>query len=93
VHHVEAIQLAGDNGRSSQPRLVDALHQMANQSRFTCADLAGNYDKALALRQTVPQIRQRLAVRRALEIILRIGRQLERSSGQAVIFVVHLFCP
>src|SRR5690606_38527152 len=51
---------------------------------------AGDDDEAFALRQAIAQIRQRLAMRRALEIEMRVRRELERSALQSIELIVHL---
>ena len=56
LHHVVAIQMAGDDGRSGQARLVDSLHQMADQCRFACPHFASDDDKAFTLRQAITKV-------------------------------------
>ena len=74
MHHIETIKLAGNNRCRSQPRFINTLHQMADQSRLTRTDFAGDDNKPFTLSKAIAKIRQRLPMRRAFEIKLRIGR-------------------
>ena len=72
---------------------VDIGQQMRDQGRLAGADLAGDDDEALALGEAVAQIGHRLLVGAAVEPEARVGRQLERLSGQAVSLGVHVSLP
>src|SRR3546814_17907669 len=62
---------------------------MPDQRCLAGADIAGDDDEALALRQAIAQIGHCLPVRAAFEIESGIGRQLERASGEAIELIVH----
>ena len=62
---------------------------MSDQRRFARADLAGDDDEALTLRQAIAKIAHRLLVAGALEIELRVGGELEGSPAEAVELFVH----
>ena len=81
MDHVQAIKLAGDNGRRCQAGLVHTLHQMADERRFARTDFAGDDNEAFALSKTIAQIGQCLAMRRAFKIELRVRRKLKWASG------------
>src|SRR3546814_17646506 len=59
-----------------QPCRIDSRHQLTHQRRLSRSDIAGDNDKALALRQTIAQIGPLLAVRRAFifEMRIKIGK-------------------
>ena len=88
-----AIELAGHHLRGGKPGRIDGRHQMRDESRFACANLASNDDKAFALRQAIAQIGQRLAMRQAFEIESRIGCQLERTALQPIEIIEHNLPP
>ncbi len=90
LHQIKRIELAGNNRRRGQANLVDRLHQVADQCRLARSNFTGDDNEAFTLRKAIAEIGQRLTVRSALEIIMRIGSQLERAPGQAIILVVHL---
>ena len=93
MHQLFAVELAGDDLGGGQPGRIDSRHQMRDQRGFARADFAGDDDKAFALRQTIAQIGQRLAVRQAFEIESRIRRQLERSAFQPIEIIEHRVPP
>src|SRR3546814_17774458 len=66
---------------------------MPDQRCLAGADIAGDDDEALALRQAIAQIGHCLTVRAAFEIESGIGRQLERASGEAIEMIVHRTFP
>ena len=90
AEHVVALDLGRDQADRVQPRAVDIGEQMLDQGRLAGADLAGDGDEALALRQAVAEIGHRLAVGAALEPEARVGRQLERLPGQVEMLDIHV---
>ena len=89
ANDILAVELGGDDIGGGQTRLVDRCHQMADQSGLAGTDVAGDDDKPFALCQTIAQIGQCLAVRQALEIIMRIRGQLKRPAIQSIKCVIH----
>ncbi len=84
-----AVELGRDDIRGGQTRLVDRRHQMADQRGLASTDITGDHDKPLALCQAVAKIGQGLAMRQALEIIMRIGGQLKRPTVQSIKCIIH----
>src|SRR3546814_7192892 len=74
------VHLVRDEGDDPEPRGIDRIDQMADQRRLARADIAGDDDEALALRQAIAEIGHRLAVRGGLEPEARIGRSEEHTS-------------
>ena len=62
---------------------------MLDERRLARADVAGDDDEALALRQAEPEIRHGFLVRSAFEVKARVRRQLKRGRAQAVMVGVH----
>ena len=89
AHDILAVELGGNNIGSGQSRLVDRCHQVANQRGLARANVAGDDDKPFALCQTIAEIRQGLAVRQALEIIMWVRGQLERPAVQSIKCIIH----
>ena len=93
AHHILAREAAGDDLRRRQPRTVYGGHQMRDQRRFARADLAGDGDKALALRQAIAEVGQRLAVRQALKIKRGVWGQLKRPATETIEIIKHWVSP
>ena len=89
VDQLVAIKPAGHDLCRGQSLAVDRCQQMRRQCRFARTHRAGDDDEALALRKAIAKIRQRLAVRSALEIEFRIGGELEGPPGELVERIVH----
>ena len=62
---------------------------MPDQRRLARADVAGDDDEALALREAVAEIGHRGAMGLALEPEARVRRQLEGAIAEPVVAVVH----
>ena len=77
------------NGGQSRP--VDRRHEMLDERRLARADIAGDDDEALALRQAEAEIRHRLLVRAAFEVEARVGCQLKGRRGQPEMIDVQDF--
>ncbi len=95
-HHAQQVvglDLGRGDADGEQALAIDRRHQMADERGLAGADLAGDDDEALTLRQAITKIGHRLFVRRRVEPETRIWRQLERSAAQSVMFVVHLTVP
>ncbi|QYU70774.1 hypothetical protein J4558_11955 [Leptolyngbya sp. 15MV] len=84
-----AIEVAGHDLADGDRVTVDTLGEVRDERRLARPHLAGDDDEPLRLREAISQIRQCLAVRSALEIELRVGRELEGASGQAIEVVEH----
>jgi hypothetical protein len=91
TQHVVAFDLGRHDLDRRQPQRVDRLHQMPHQRRLASANVAGDDDETFTLRQAIAQIGQRLAMGGALEIIMRVRRQLERAALQSIKLFVHIF--
>ena len=66
-----------------------ALQQAANECRLAGADLAREHDEAVALRDAVDQVRERLRVTLAHEEIARVRRDRERTFVEAEEIEIH----
>ena len=88
---LRSVQIAGHDLADRHLLGIDLAHQVRDHRRLARSDLAGDDDEALALRHPVAEIAQRLAVRDALEIEIRVRRQLEGSARETVILVEHDF--
>src|SRR5712691_3262831 len=89
VQKVVSSQLGGYYLRSDKITLVDCRQQVVYKDGFTCADLAGNNDKALGVMQPVYQIGHRLPMHRAFEEKPGIRGKLEGRCSEPVKFSVH----
>ena len=93
MDHFLAIERAGHHFAHGHAVAVELLLEMGHQRRLARTDLAGDDDEAFALVEAVPEIAQRLLVRDAFVIERRVGRELERTLAETVIFFVHLRSP
>jgi len=89
AQHVVALDLGRDQADRVEARRVDIGHEVGDQGRLAGADLAGDGDEALALREAVAQIGHRLLVRPAVEPEARVRGQLEGLPAQAIMLGVH----
>jgi hypothetical protein len=80
AQHVVALDLCGHDLQRIEARTVDLGQQVAPPSGFARADLAGDGDEALRLRQAIAEISHCLAMRAAGEPEARVRRQLERGT-------------
>ena len=91
--HVVPFDLRAHDVDRREPGPINRGKQMANQRRLAGADIAGDDDEALTLRQPVAEIRHRLAMRPALVPETRVGRQLEGLFAEAVVIRIHAASP
>src|SRR3546814_7519729 len=93
AEHVVTLHLCLNDLDRCQPCRIDSRHQMTHQRRLSRSDIAGDNDKALALRQTIAQIGHRLAVRRAFKIEMRIRSEEHTSELQSLMRISYaVFC-
>ena len=83
------VQLARHDLCNGDLRGIDAGHHMRDESGLARPHLARDDDKSLTLREAVAEVGQRLAMRHAAEIEIRIGRKLEWLAGKTVEIVEH----
>ena len=88
-----AAQLARYHLADGQLPGIDRCDHVRHEGGLARADFTGDDDEAFALRKTITQIRQCLAVRSAGEIEGRVRRQLERLAAQSVKFLEHSSFP
>jgi len=93
VDDLLAVELAGHDLRRGEARRIDRRHEVRDERRLARADLAGDDHEALALREAIAEVGQRLAVRLALEIECGVGCELEGSSLKPVEVVEHWCFP
>ena len=89
AQQVVARDLRGDDAGDRIGVAVELRPELLDQRGLAGADLAGDDDEALLLRQPVDQVRDRPAVPAGAEEEPAVGRQLERDAGEIVEVLVH----
>ena len=89
LQQLARLQLGADDLRRQHLLAVQPVEQHAHQRGLARADLAGDDDEALGLRDAVLQVGQRAAVAAAVEVERRIRVELEGRAAETEVGFVH----